>query len=110
MDHADGYAVGHMAAGQPVGHLHQKAYGFLIEGFMASPYDLYMGDIAVGVHYEATGHTPFDATLVGVGRIVTVFVDVVEEGFVASGEGWFHFHIIVFKDFTVGLATVGGMA
>ena len=77
---------------------------------MASPYDLYVRDIAVGVYYEAAGHTAFYATLVGIGWIVTVFVDVVKQGFVAAGEGWFNFHIIVFKHFTIGLASVGRMA
>ena len=103
MDDADGDAVGKVAAWEPVGHFGEKADCFHVEGFVASLDDTDVGDVAVGVDDEAACDASFYATLVSVGRILAVFVDVVEKGFVAAGERWFHFHIVVFEHLFVSL-------
>lgn len=69
-----------------------------------------IGYVAVGIDYEATGHAPFYALLICVGRVLAVFVDIVEERFVAAGKGWLNFHIIVFKHLEIGGHAVGRAA
>lgn len=67
-----------------------------------------VGDVAVGVHYEAACDAAFDAVFVGIGRILTIFVDVVEECFLSTGEGGLFFYIVVFEHFFISLETVAG--
>ena len=108
VDDADGDAVGGVAAGKPVGHPGKETDGFHVEGFVAAFDDTDVGDVAVGVDDEAACDAPFDPLRVCVGGILTVFVDVVEECFVAAGESGFDFDVVVFEDFFVGLKTVAG--
>ena len=106
MDDADGDAVGGVAAGLPVGHLGKKPDGFHVKRFVGSLDDTDVGNVAVGVDYEAACDTSFNATFICLGRIMPVFVDVVEKGFIASGKRGFHFYIVIFKHLFVGLKAV----
>ena len=107
VDDADGDAAVGVAPGTPAWHLGEQTHGFEVEGSVAAFDHFEMGDVAVGIYYEAACDAPFDALLVGFGRIAAVFVDVGHEGFVASGEGWFLVDEIVFEDFLDGLEAVG---
>lgn len=74
---------------------------------MASLYDLEMGNVTVGVDYEAACHSALYSFLVGILRIFSVFIDVVEESLPSSWERRFHINEIVFENFLISVNSVG---
>ena len=99
VDHTDRDAMAQMSSGTPAGHFSEKTHGFHVQGFVTALDHLDMCDVAIGVDHETACDTSFDALLIGFCRIFPVFVDVIEERLVASGERWLFVNEVIFKNF-----------
>ncbi len=108
MHHSYGNASCRLASWLPRWHLGKQTYSFHIQRLVTSFDDADMGNIAIGVDHKTASDTPFYALGVCICRIMPVFVDVVEEGFVASRERGFHFHIVIFEHFFICLKAIAG--